>query len=99
MLFDSLYQSAQQNELLLIDGGMCQWHMTQERQLTIRIIISTKPGAGTKMLEELKKVHGWMYMLAKCPKGLPSNDWYKKKGFKMIGSEERVNIWVYSETR
>ena len=80
MIFDALYDSAKRNELLLVDGGICHFHIRRDGQLTIREIISTKPGAGSIMLEILKKKSAES-IFAKCPEELESNTWYLKKGF------------------
>jgi len=87
MIFETLYESAQRGELLLVDGGFCHWHLRRDSQLTIREIISTKPGAGSAMLEILKAVNGAASIFAKCPADLPSNDWYKKRGFVCEGEQ------------
>jgi hypothetical protein len=99
VIFDALYQSAQRGELLLIDGGFCHWHLRRDGQLTIREIISTRPGAGIEMLNFLRSVSGATSILAKCPDVLPSNGWYRRMGFTMLGQEttrtgSTVNIWV-----
>lgn len=73
-------EAREHEELLLIDGGMCHYHIRKDGQLTIREIISTKRGSGKKMLSELKK-NGASIILAKCPVNLESNEWYKKKWF------------------
>lgn len=98
MIFESLYESAQKGELLLIDGGYCRFHITETGQLTIREIIATRKGAGSEMLKilEAKKANS---ILAKCPAHLEANLWYQKKGFRLvttqkIKSNKVLNIWV-----
>jgi hypothetical protein len=81
MIFDTLYTSSQRGELLLIEGGFCHWHLRRDGQLTIREIISTRLGAGSEMLEVLKRQPNAISIFAKCPARLDSNDWYLKKGF------------------
>ena len=81
MIFETLYESAQRGELLLIHGGMCHWHLRQDGQLTIREIISTRPGAGQEMLTNLRFQQGATSIFAKCPSDLPANEWYEKHGF------------------
>ena len=98
MCFEQLYESSRRGELILIDGGMCHWHLRRDGQLTIREIISSKPGAGVIMLEILTRVPGAKFILAKCPADLESNDWYAKRGFSMVSTEmaksgRRINIW------
>jgi hypothetical protein len=87
MIFETLYESAQRGELLLIDGGLCHWHLRRDGQLTIREIISTRPGAGSAMLAVLKQTPGAISLFAKCPADLPANDWYARRGFADEGTE------------
>lgn len=98
MIFETLYESAQHGELLLIDGGFCHWHLRRDGQLTIREIISTRQGAGSEMLAKLKQVAGAKFILAKCPEELDSNRWYERRGFALAGQEEtktghKLNVW------
>lgn len=98
MIFETLYESAQRGELILIDGGLCHWHLRRDGQLTIREIISTRPGAGSAMLATLCRVPGARRLVAKCPTDLPANAWYARKGFAQIAVERtrtgrEVNVW------
>jgi hypothetical protein len=87
MIFETLHESAKRGELLLVDGGMCHWHLRRDGQITIREIISTRPGAGSQMLEIIKRVPGAMSLFAKCPADLAANEWYAKRGFANEGTE------------
>lgn len=101
MIFETLYESAQRGELMLIDGGICHWHMRRDGQLTIREIISLRPGAGSEMLRRLIGdclEAGGHSIFAKCPAELESNEWYKKRGFVLDGTEttksgRNLNLW------
>lgn len=98
MIFDALYESAQRGELLCVDGGFCHWHLRRDGQLTVREIISMQPGAGGRMLEILKCTPGASRIVAKCPAHLPSNGWYKRRGFTLAGTEatrsgKPINVW------
>lgn len=101
MIFEALHESAQRGELLLIDGGYCRWHLRRDGQLTILEIISTRAGAGTQMLEQLKqtgRLKGAKCIVAKCPADLQSNGWYQAKGFskkktEQTKTERQVNVW------
>lgn len=100
MIFETLHASAQRGELLLIDGGMCHWHLRRDGQLTIREIISTRPGAGRAMLERLLAVPGATSLFAKCPSDLPANGWYAHMDFHCEGEEttragRRLLHWRY----
>lgn len=87
MIFETLHESAKRGELLLIDGGFCHWHLRRDKQLTIREIISTRPGAGSEMLARLMAVPGAESIFAKCPTDLPANDWYARRGFTCEGKQ------------
>lgn len=91
MIFETLYESSQRGELLLIDGGFCHWHLRRDGQLTIREIISTRPGAGSEMLAILKQTPGAFLLFAKCPVDLPANGWYERRGFVLVGTEKTPN--------
>lgn len=98
MCFEQLHESAKRNELLLVDGGMCHWHLRRDGQLTIREILSTKPGAGSKMLDILVDMPNAASIFAKCPVDLAANAWYAKKSFVCEGQETTpsgriLNLW------
>ena len=97
-MFEALYESAQRGELLLIDGGMCHWHLRRDGQLTIREIIATRRGAGSEMLDRLRQTPGATSILARCPSDLAANGWYAHMEFALDGemvarSGRVVNIW------
>lgn len=87
-------------ELMLIDGAMCHYLLRRDHQLTIRILISTRPGAGQEVLERLKakKAEGATSIFARCPADLPANEWYEKRGFVLEGiapsrKGRLINTW------
>lgn len=67
-------ESFRRKELLLIDGGMCRWHLRRNGQITIREIFATKKGAGSHLLERLRYTIGASSIFAKCPSDLESNN-------------------------
>jgi GNAT superfamily N-acetyltransferase len=91
MIFESLSESAERGELILVDGGMCNWHLRRDHQLTIREIIVLPErqgqGIGRAMLEQLRAVEGATSIFAKCPADLPANGWYAGMGFECEGVE------------
>lgn len=95
MIFETLYESAAQGQLILIDGGYCRWHLRRDGQITIYEIISLRPGAGQLLLSMLPVGHP---IVARCPVDLASNVWYHKRGFDLIGAEltktgRLLNTW------
>lgn len=90
MIFETLYESAKRGELMLVEGGLCHWYLRLDFQITIREIISTRPGAGGEMLRRLIVIGeelGANSIFAKCPIDLPANAWYEKMGFLNVGTE------------
>lgn len=97
MIFESLWESSQRNELLLLDGLFCHFHFRKDGQITIREIISQKPGQGKKALRILKAMNP-ICIFAKCPSYLESNKWYEKNGFMLVDTEtsksgKTINHW------
>lgn len=101
MIFESLVESAEKGELILLNGGFCRWHLRRDRQLTIREILvlpeSQRQGIGKKMLEILKTKDA-DFIFARCPADLPSNQWYEHMNFTLCGtittrSGRKVNEW------
>lgn len=97
MIFESLHESSQRGELLLIDGGYCRWHLRRDGMITIYEIISQKPGAGQAMLKRLMEQRP-VAITAKCPAAYASNAWYARRGFILISSETTkngtpINVW------
>ncbi|EIM65474.1 hypothetical protein DespoDRAFT_03739 [Desulfobacter postgatei 2ac9] len=88
-LMERLIKARDNGELILIDGGMCVFHLRRDRQLTITEIVSTRKGAGSEMLDKLKKVEGAHSIFAKCPAGWKSNKFYEKQGFELEKTEEQ----------
>lgn len=107
MIFETLYESSLRGELLLIDGGFCHWHLCKRDdpkrkikagQITIREIISTRPGAGLEILVQLKAIPGAQSLFARCPTDLEANNWYRRRGFELEGQETTktgrvLNLW------
>jgi len=91
VIFEILNDAADRGELVLVDGGMCHWHLRRDGQITIREILvlfeRQGEGIGTKMLEQLKAVDSAKSIFAKCPVNLSANKWYERVGFEDEGIE------------
>jgi hypothetical protein len=97
MIFETLKESAERGELLLIDGGYCRWHLRRDGIITIYEIIATRSGAGSEMLATLK-AQGYP-IRAKCPAELAANEWYERRGFECVSVEttrsgREINVWL-----
>lgn len=105
MIFETLNESNERGELLLVDGGMCHWHLRRDGQITIREIIVEYgrecQGIGRKMLDEIiwrTRDDDTRCIFAKCPAELAANGWYDYMGFELIGVEttktgKALNLW------
>lgn len=100
MIFEALWDSAQRGELLLVEHGMCHWHLRRDGQLTIREVIVTQPrsGIGAAMLATLRQTEGATCIVAKCPVELSANAWYARQGFAHVTTEQTrsgraINVW------
>lgn len=101
MIFEILNKSAIKGELILIDGGLCHWHLRRDGQITIKEIIvlpeQQRQGIGTIMLAILK-TKGADSIFAKCPAELSANGWYEKREFILEGQQKTksgvvLNLW------
>lgn len=81
MLFEKLIEAENKKELILVDGGICVYHVRRDKQLTIHVILSQKKGVGYQMLKKLESISDITSIFAKCPSDLPAVDWYKRNGF------------------
>lgn len=98
MIFEALHEAAKRGELILVDGGLCHFHLRRDGQLTVHEIISTRPGAGSEMLARLKQIEGAASIFAKCPADLPANGWWQRRGFTCEGEKttrtgRRLKLW------
>jgi len=92
MIFNSLMEAIGRNELILIDGGMCHYHLRRDGQLTILEIIVLPQaggrGAAYAILSQLQALNP-ASIFAKCPVDLErANGWYLRQGFAL----ERVEF-------
>lgn len=104
MIFEALNDAAKRGELILLDGGMCHWHLRRDGQITIREVIVLPErqgqGIGRNMLDLLRQV-GADSIFAKVPVDLAANGWYEHMGFEHEGTEttrsgRELNLWRLS---
>src|SRR5262245_65092304 len=86
MIFAALWDSARQGELILLEGGLCRWHLRADGQVTVREIISLRPGRGQALLVRLRAIPGATSILARCPVDLEANGWWRRRGFVLLGT-------------
>ena len=91
MIFETLNESNERGELLLVLHGMCHYHLRRDGLLTIREIIAHKGhqrhGVGRNMLEKLEMLAldaGVTSIFARCPAHLPANGCHERMGFRLV---------------
>ncbi len=100
-MFGELYESWERNELLLRDGAMARIYRRKDGNIRVQEIFSTKSGAGSKLIEEIKLRTGGHLLKASCPLSLPSVTWWPKVGFTEVRrySSKKGNTIVEFEWR
>lgn len=97
MILTSLMESAEKNELILVEGGICRFYKCKDKSFTIREILSIKRGAGTEMLNRMIAMNP-PYISALVPQDWEANKWYEKKGFvlerEVEKKDRKLNRWV-----
>lgn len=102
MIFNALHDAAGRGELILVDGGLCHYHLRRDGVLTIREILvlpaQQGKGIGRAILAQLRQVPGARVIRAKCPAALPANFWYLAMGFTLAYTDRtraggRLYVW------
>ena len=105
MIFEALWSAAQRGEVILVEGGVCHYHVRRDRQLTICeiIVLPNRQNRliGSGILRQLRlvaKQANCTSLLAKCPADLAANGWYEHRGFVHEATEttktgRAVNVW------
>lgn len=103
MIFETLMESADKGELILLKGGLLHFHERRDGQVTIREIIvlpqDRGQGVGAELLSRLlDKCPYATSVFAKVPADLEANGWYKHMGFVLEGQDESktgrmLNLW------
>ena len=90
-MLHTLRKPANDGCVWIVDGGLLEFKLLKDKQITIHSILADKPGVGTQLLERLldyARANDATCLFAKCPADLASNEWYKKKGFELVGVDE-----------
>src|SRR5258708_21708925 len=99
MIFAALDEAARKNELLLVDSGMCRYHVRKDRVVVIREIIvlteAREQGIGRAMVERIRYRHAGYPLRARCPESYPSNGFWKAIGFVLVGTVKGINVWEH----
>jgi GNAT superfamily N-acetyltransferase len=96
MIFVALNESAEKGELILVDGGMCRFHLRRDGALVIREVIvlpaARRKGIGSKIVHWACKTHRGI-VIAKCPKAYEANAFWEALGFSLVREANGINEW------
>ncbi len=103
MIFAALDEAAQRGELLLLDGGLCRFHLRRDGVVTIREILvlpdARRLGLGRRMVDEVQRRNPGATLVARCPVQTKDgrvgagNVFWRKAGFTLSGSADGINTW------
>ncbi len=100
MIFVALNDAAQRGELILVDGGMCRFHLRRDGVCTIHeIIVEPKLrrlGIGRRLLAEVCFRCPGAMLRASCPADYDSNGFWRHMGFVRVSGTEKINLWQSS---
>jgi hypothetical protein len=92
-----------QNFLIAIDNsiivGFVYFYYRKDDILTIRKIISTQIGVGSILIDYFKERYNTIQL--KCPVDSAINNWFKNKGFILIGvlpgKRRELNLYAFNQ--
>lgn len=94
MIYQALSEAADKGELMLIECGLCRWHLRRDGVIVIReiIVLPCCRGRGRGRAMVLELMHKDKPLLAKCPADYQSNAFWEKIGFTKT-EPGKINTW------
>jgi GNAT superfamily N-acetyltransferase len=98
MIFVVLSEAANKGHLLLVDGGLCHWgrHKRHGHAVIYEIIVLPErrgEGIGGRLVDDVVRLNPGRLIIAKCPVGYESNEFWRAYGFTLYGTKDRLNVW------
>lgn len=90
-------ESADKGELILLDGGMCRWHLRKDGVVVVREILvlpaCRRRGVASTMLAEVGGRNPGRTIRAKCPAGYVDGNAFWAKHLPLKSSDGKVNTY------
>lgn len=103
MIFAALSEAADRGELILIDQGLCRYHLRKDGTAVIREILvlprARKCGVGKRMVQEVARRCPSSPLVARCPaqdregRVGAANSFWRHMGFTLVGEKGGINTW------
>lgn len=104
MIFAAMNEAADRDELLLVDAGLCRFHLRRDGVVTIREILvlplARRCGVGRRMVNEVQRRHPHATLRACCPVTTSdgrvgeANVFWRHLGFVLQRTTTKgINVW------
>ena len=102
MIFAALNEAAQAGELILVQDGLCRWHLRRDGVVTIREIVvlpsRRRMGVGRRMVEEVIRANPGCRVACRCPVVYESNAFWHGVGFTLVTTADGMNLWEFQSS-
>jgi GNAT superfamily N-acetyltransferase len=99
MIFAALDEAASKGELLLVQDGLCRYHLRRDGVVVVRELLvlpfRRRTGLGSRLVAAVRGAHPGAPIEAKCPAESESNGFWKALGFALVEGG-KVNRWRWS---
>lgn len=100
MIFVALSEASERGELLLVDGGVCRFHLRRDGVVVIRELLvlpaSRRKGVGRAMVNRVRELHPTAVLRAVCPGEYEANEFWRAMGFGIVAYKPpggRMVVW------
>lgn len=97
MVFVALDEAAGRGELLLVQDGLCRFHLRRDGVVVVRELLvlpfRRRTGVGRRLVDLVRQTHPGRPVVARCPAAYPSNGFWARLGFLLVETARGVNVW------
>jgi GNAT superfamily N-acetyltransferase len=105
MILVALNEAAERGELLLVDGGLCRFHLRRDGVVVIRelLVLPThrRKGVGRALVGAVRARHPSATLRATCPAEYEANEFYSALGFYIAAyklPDGKLIVWEQDPT-
>lgn len=90
-------EAADRGELLLVQDGLCRFHLRRDGVVVIRELLVLPfrrgTGVGRRLVSLVTQAHPGRPVVARCPAAYPANGFWQRLGFTLVETVRGVNVW------